>query len=469
MFDPHAFGRKGRRPRALAVALAVALGAAQAPAPAPAMGSDAPPATSHGTTITVGNCLDDGIGSLREALEVLAHDLDIAVIDARNLACSTITLTTGALHAPRGHISVIGPGSDGLAISAGVAQRVVEQSDSTSYLAMSGLSIADGYSTTSGGCIEAKGLLRLDDVEVRRCTVSGGALPARGGAIHAQAILAGTRLRVRDSIVRSDVSAQGGGIFAEAELSIFGSTVSGNQAVLQGSAKYGFSEGGGIVAHGFAVIDSSTIVGNEAEGAGGIGVRNAIVSNTTISANRAKTSAGILAAESVGIENSTIALNCASDAASSVTPVGVGVQATYDLALHSTIVAGNGDCAPQSAIGTEAGFDVAMLAGAVAGSNNLVFRPQPGVQFPADTLSGIEPDLAPLADNGGLVATHALLRGSPAIDAGYNPRHLSFDARGQGFPREDGASADVGAFEFGDTIFADEFESRIRPNGTGGT
>jgi CSLREA domain-containing protein len=77
------------------------------------------------------------------------------------------------------------------------------------------------------------------------------------------------------------------------------------------------------------------------------------------------------------------------------------------------------------------------------------------VVFPAaGDLSNVDPKLGPLADNGGPTQTHALLAGSPAIDAGVpecgGPPH---DQRGPGFPRRvdgngDGiAACDIGAFE----------------------
>src|SRR5262245_62592708 len=45
-------------------------------------------------------------------------------------------------------------------------------------------------------------------------------------------------------------------------------------------------------------------------------------------------------------------------------------------------------------------------------------------------LVGVDPRLGPLADNGGPTPTHALLPGSPALDAGSNPLGLSADQRG---------------------------------------
>ena len=59
------------------------------------------------------------------------------------------------------------------------------------------------------------------------------------------------------------------------------------------------------------------------------------------------------------------------------------------------------------------------------------------------------PMLGPLQDNGGPTFTHALLPGSPAIDAGdpnFTPPPL-FDQRGPGFDRVVSGRIDVGSFE----------------------
>ena len=60
--------------------------------------------------------------------------------------------------------------------------------------------------------------------------------------------------------------------------------------------------------------------------------------------------------------------------------------------------------------------------------------------------------LGPLAYNGGTTRTHALLAGSPAIDAGSNPLGLTTDQRGAGFPRVVGGASDMGAYESGTPI-----------------
>ena len=65
----------------------------------------------------------------------------------------------------------------------------------------------------------------------------------------------------------------------------------------------------------------------------------------------------------------------------------------------------------------------------------------------AGNLTAVDPQLGPLAFNGGPTRTHAVLPGGPVIDAGSNPLALTTDQRGAGFPRVAGAAADMGAYE----------------------
>jgi CSLREA domain-containing protein len=59
--------------------------------------------------------------------------------------------------------------------------------------------------------------------------------------------------------------------------------------------------------------------------------------------------------------------------------------------------------------------------------------------------SPIDPRLGPLADNGGPTRTHALLLGSPAIDAASTPDCPTTDQRG--VLRPQGAACDIGSYE----------------------
>jgi hypothetical protein len=162
--------------------------------------------------------------------------------------------------------------------------------------------------------------------------------------------------------------------------------VSGNKA------NFGF--GGGIWAGSGATIRNSTIAFNTANNGGGIYRNNGTVDigNSIVAQNTAGTSPDI--------GSSTL---------------GVG----YTNAGHNLI-------------GNNTGF-AATFTNGVNG-----------------TIIGVNPMLAPLANNGGVTQTHALLPGSPAINGGNNaliPGGITEDQRGVGFPRILFTVVDIGAFE----------------------
>jgi hypothetical protein len=229
------------------------------------------------------------------------------------------------------------------------------------------------------------------------------------------------------------------------------STVSGNIAV---------NSGGGIRNAGTtATILNSTLSGNEASYGGGLYVSTpiseaTIVRNSTISNNIANNGgAGIF--NFLGhtiIEYSTITENNSNDFA------GSGVVSWGDALLtltevRSSIIAGNHHT-DASVVGFPNTFQ--------SNGYNLIgtFGFSETFTQPGDQVIGTDdPLLGPLAENGGPTKTHALLPGSPAIDAG-DPAALAgmddvpkFDQRGAPFNRvSDGDLAediaiDVGAFE----------------------
>jgi hypothetical protein len=109
---------------------------------------------------------------------------------------------------------------------------------------------------------------------------------------------------------------------------------------------------------------------------------------------------------------------------------------------RSTIIAGN------TAPGSPDFFGVLNSQG-----HNLIGNGSGGSGFIPTDLVGtaanpIDPRLGPLQNNGGATQTMALLRGSPAIDAGDNTGAPMWDQRGPGFPRIEHGIIDIGAFEY---------------------
>ena len=80
-----------------------------------------------------------------------------------------------------------------------------------------------------------------------------------------------------------------------------------------------------------------------------------------------------------------------------------------------------------------------------------------------DNILNADPLIGPLTNNGGQTQTHALLPGSPAIDAGSAGKFTpGLDQRGEGFPRIVGTEIDIGAFELlVDGMFSDRFEQLV--------
>jgi hypothetical protein len=236
-----------------------------------------------------------------------------------------------------------------------------------------------------------------------------------------------------------------GGLFNNGTLSIKNSIISGNT-------------GRGIVSGGTLSIENSTISGNTGGGVSNSYVLN--ITNSTISANTAHFSGGGIYNNGgrVTITNSTISGNSANR--------GGGVFNSYSfyyygtLTLNRSLIAGNQ--APVTAEIENFGSNILTannfnLFGTNGNAGVSGFAPGPTDIVPGVQVAQI---LGPLTDNGGPTQTHALLAGSPAIDAGdaggcrdNQGTLLLTDQRG--FARHvngnnDGTvRCDIGAFEYG--------------------
>ena len=191
------------------------------------------------------------------------------------------------------------------------------------------------------------------------------------------------------------------------------STVSGNQALLGGGDSGGIQNfGDNATHHGALTVRNSTITGNTARLGGAI-----------LSWNDA--------ANTVVIENSTIAGNTATDRGIG----GVGGDGSFS--YKGSILAGNvfvnGPGGPSNCSGT-----IVSLGGNLESGTDCGFTA-------GGDLRSTDPELGPLADNGGPTDTLALSKTSPAVDALAACPPPSVDQRGVARPQ--GASCDIGAFE----------------------
>ena len=238
----------------------------------------------------------------------------------------------------------------------------------------------------------------------------------------------------------------GAGIFTQGDVSLVRCTISGNVTGPGGPPNGAEGSGGGIYVYhpGSLSISDSTICRNRTGsgvGGGGSGggiltweTSRIVMSNSTLSSNVAHTGGGIYNSEDfVAISNSTVALNHAHE--------GGGLWSGGAFSLSHTIVADNTVAPGGTGPDGSASF-LTLHYSQIGDTNGCAF-----IGSPVNSILQQPPLLGPLQDNGGPTETHALLFGSPAVNAGgpsFSPPP-STDQRGQ--PRVQGDRIDMGAFE----------------------
>ena len=361
--------------------------------------------------------VSDGDCSLREAIE--AANIDSAVDacsagsgdDIINIPAGVYTLTLGSTVPCCSRLTV----STNLNLAgAGAANTIIQAADSPGVagfrvfrilgpdVVISGVTIRHGSlgeGSAGGGILTGSfnTLTLIDSI------VSDNSAGSNGGGV---SNLNGT-LTVIDTTISDNTSHAGGGIRNSplGSLTLTESTVSDNTA--------GFT-GGGIWNNGTLTMTNSTVSDNDAAFGGGIsngfGGGNATLTSSTITAN-------------------------------SAAPGGTGGGIFIDsgvLSVKGSLIANSpsgGDCS----------------GGVTSLGHNLDDDGTCNLAEPTD-LPNRAPLLGPLQNNGGPTLPHALLPGSPAIDAigvadctdpGGNP--ISSDQRG--VPRPQESACDIGAFE----------------------
>jgi len=388
--------------------------------------------------------------------------------------------------------SLVFQGGGGIFVQGGA--RIGDGNVSIHNSEISGNSTSGAY--MDGGGIKVAFLSqRSQEVLITNSTISGNSTSGRsanGGGIFqrygqleiSDSLVTGNRVELREIIHHTTYG--GGGVAAiRAETHIVRSTISSNEVHSEPTPNPERPMGGGIALFGTLAqhsrIKESVISENSVEGSGGgIGVLQSTVAvtNTTISGNTATVRGGGIATQ-LGfpskISHSTIVENrVLAEGQNPFRGGGVYLQGHFEGMTHS-IVAQNyvgsqaqdvvGSFLPTySLIGTNFGMQ---FPEAPVGSpdvfGNLIGGPVHGV---------IDPMLGPLADNGGPTLTHALLPGSPAIDAG-DPALVAgvdgvplYDQRGLPFTRVFGDRIDMGAVEAQSLVvdtLADEVDGDYSP------
>jgi hypothetical protein len=404
--------RRGPSKRQVAAGATIALGATLA-----ATGS------AQAADFTVTNLNDSGPGSLRQAIEDADTNPGPDRVLFQSGLSGTITLTGGQL-VVFDPVQISGPGAGQLAVSGNGSSRVIG-TDHAGAVSISGLTLRDGSINGSGGGIYSK----YTDLTLTDTVVSGNSSTEASGQGGGVAVYHGTLTADRSTISGNTVpngNGFGGGIWTDAAPAVIrNSTISGNTSN---------DDGGGFYVSQVPVptlIQNSTISGNTAtvDDGGGIYIGDG---PHTDPANR------------LVIRDSTVAGNSAGSN-------GGGIQTYYTFSpgaytlLEDTIFSGN------SAV--EGTPDI---YGTVDAAFSLVQNPFVGTGYKINQtgpdLLGVDPQLGPLASNGGPTQTEAPSASSPVVDKG-NAFGLNTDQRGVlrpiDFPAipNAGDGSDIGAVE----------------------
>ncbi|MEW5940054.1 MAG: CSLREA domain-containing protein, partial [Chloroflexota bacterium] len=313
-------------------------------------------------------------------------------------------ITLGSpLPAVADYLTIDGAGHSVTVSGADQYQVMFVNSGETLYLAR--ITIANGKAGAGGG-VYNNGSLNVIEVEFSNNRAAGGGY---GGGIYN----AGT-LNVTDSVFSGNWmettagDTYGGGIYngPTATATVTGSVFNGNWAAS------GF--GGGIYNDGTLTLANDTFYNNGAGDNGGNLYQNdgsLSVINTTFSHGHAVIGASLY------VNGGTVVIQNA---------------------ILANRQSGAEDC-------YKAG-------GTVSGDHNLIETDGAGVNACGTTspINNLDPNLGPLADNGGPTQTMALLYPSPAIDAGNDSVCAAFpvnnlDQRGVARPKR--AHCDIGAYE----------------------
>jgi CSLREA domain-containing protein len=357
-------------------------------------------------------------------------------------------------------------------------------------LSISGSTIS-GNSGEDGGGIAAEHAMDVEDSEISGNTATGVA--AAGGGIASFGKYAA--FDIRGSEISGNAAERGGGLYADHQAvrvetspgyyeyfkgpgtrhAVTGTTISGNTTTGDGGGVWV----GDLYSGDTFAISDSTISSNDAPASafgGGIVFSETVYGtfdlvNSTVSGNTAGSGAGVSvglgsqtspiapASDAITFDGSTIASNTASVRGggvylgvydSSATPP---VKSSPTIQVASTIVADNeANGAPEdldrAGTSTTGGLELSFSLVEAPGDAPLI------ASTDGPNITGKDPQLGALADNGGPTETHRPADASPVVDQGSAPPRRGTDQRGERRTRdgaapnpEGGDGTDIGSVE----------------------
>lgn len=393
----------------------------------------------------VTNLKDSEYGSLRWAIEQANQNRGKEDEIRFSFESGMINLNSPLLLFDTARTTIYGSGS---IIVSGNNKTGIFWVNSEAFVTLDRLIIQDGNGSFGG-------VYNDGTLTVQGCTLRSNSTPEGGGVFND----VNGKLTVDHSTLQQNSSDRGGGIFNDGTL-----TLTGGSTLVANSA----SNGGGIFNSGMLTVDRSTFEVNSA-GVHGGGIYNEndgslTVTNSTLQQNSSDMGGGIFSRGRLTLQNSTLSFNSAVSGGgifsggvlrvsestlsgnSAERGGGIFVAAGTVEDLRHSIVSGN-----EADWGREIASSIDLRS---YGYNVLGFNGSSGLVgvTPIPTLDiiptvPVAQILGPLVNNGGPTDTHALVAGSPAINAGF-PNYsgpLTKDQRG--FARVQGGRIDIGAFE----------------------
>jgi CSLREA domain-containing protein len=365
-----------------------------------------------GATITVNTTADeelnDSFCSLREALWAARFDTAYYGCNA-GFGADIVTLPSGTYTLSKAltyiytEITINGEDPSTTIIEASDCNPVAETCEhdynvftvwDSGNLTLNNLTIRHGNGANNGG-----GILNYfsGNLIINNCIFTENKGRQGGGVLnHGDSTLSISDSTFMQNETSANTTGNGGAIFNQGDLIISNSTLSSN---------FAYVFGGGIYNSGSLTLTNSTLSSNAAESNGG-GIYNyegtVTLTNSTLSENRGYSSGGIYNRS------------------------GATLNLTNVIIANSILEEPGNDCANYGTISTNI--------------SNLVEDGSCNATYSDDPLLGS------LADNGGATETHALLMGSPAIDAGSLAECPATDQRGVTRPK--GSGCDIGAYEY---------------------
>lgn len=366
-------------------------------------------------TFNVSTTADDGAGSLRAAM-ISANSTSGPDIIQFNVS-GMITLASPLPNLVES-VELRGPTVGELVINANEDQRHFRFAGPLgSTYRISDLTLRNGFSSDAGGSIL---VISNASLEVERCIIEDSRASAQGGGIAAIG-----PVDIIDSIIRGNQGRFGGGVYFEGA----------GHRIRRSAVLLNFAEQGGGLYSGAGAeleVENVTLAGNFASGVdsagfgGGIQVAAGLtaISHVTLSDNLADDGSGIALTGGVLTTFANNILN------NNQTWIGQPSNCAGNLPDNFANLSSDGTCQ----------------------------------LFGANDLQNTDPQLAPLADNGGASPSMLPMPGSAAVNSALNGFCAARDQRDMPRPDSGGADCDRGALEvypdidYQFDIFADGFE-----------